>query len=81
VDSGWLPADHQIGQTGATVRPDLYIACGVSGAVQHWVGVSEARTIIAINTDKAAPIMRHAHYRIVGDVNAVLPKLLKTLKA
>ena len=80
VDAGWLPADHQIGQTGATVRPDLYIACGVSGAVQHWVGISEARTIIAINTDKAAPIMRHAHYRIIGDVNAVLPKLVKVLK-
>ncbi len=81
IDAGWLPADHQIGQTGATVRPDLYIACGVSGAVQHWVGISEARTIIAINTDKSAPIFRHAHYRVVGDVNAVLPKLIKASKS
>lgn len=81
VDAGWLPADHQIGQTGATVRPELYIACGVSGAVQHWVGISEARTIIAINTDKNAPLMKRAHYRITGDVNAVVPKLLKVLGA
>jgi electron transfer flavoprotein alpha subunit len=79
VDAGWLPADHQIGQTGATVRPDLYIACGVSGAVQHWVGMSEAKTIVAINTDKGAPIMKRAHYRIAGDLNAVIPKLLKLL--
>ncbi len=79
VDAGWLPADHQIGQTGATVRPELYIACGVSGAVQHWVGISEARTIIAINTDKNAPLMKRAHYRITGDVNAVVPKLIKVL--
>jgi electron transfer flavoprotein alpha subunit len=81
VDAGWLPADHQIGQTGATVRPELYIACGISGAVQHWVGVSDSRTIIAINTDKSAPIMKRAHYRITGDVNAVVPKLLKVLGA
>ncbi|MFH0908993.1 MAG: electron transfer flavoprotein subunit alpha/FixB family protein [bacterium] len=80
VDAGWLPADHQIGQTGATVRPGLYIACGISGAVQHWVGMSESRTIVAINTDKAAPIMKRAHYRITGDVNTVVPKLIKLLK-
>jgi electron transfer flavoprotein alpha subunit len=80
VDAGWLPADHQIGQTGATVRPDLYIGCGVSGAVQHWVGMSDAKKIVAINTDKSAPIMKHAHYRITADVNAVLPKLIKLLK-
>jgi electron transfer flavoprotein alpha subunit len=79
VDAGWLPADHQIGQTGATVRPDLYIACGISGAVQHWVGISEAKKIIAVNTDKAAPIMKHAHYRVVGDLNDVVPKLVKLL--
>ena len=79
VDAGWLPADHQIGQTGATVRPDVYIACGVSGAVQHWVGISEARTIVCINTDKNAPLMKRSHYRIAGDVNAVIPKLVKAL--
>lgn len=80
VDAGWLPADHQIGQTGVTVRPEVYIACGVSGAVQHWVGISEARKIVAINSDKNAPIMKRAHYRIAGDLNAVVPKLTKLLK-
>jgi electron transfer flavoprotein alpha subunit len=80
VDAGWLPADHQIGQTGATVRPDLYIGCGVSGAVQHWVGMMDARTIIAINSDKNAPLMKRAHYRVAGDLNVVIPKLIKLLK-
>lgn len=80
VDAGWLPADHQIGQTGATVRPDVYIACGVSGAVQHWVGMMDSRTIIAINTDKNAPMMKRAHYRVAGDLNAVIPKMVKLVK-
>ena len=79
VDAGWLAADHQIGQTGATVRPDVYIACGISGAVQHWVGISEARKIVAINIDKNAPLMKRAHYRIAGDLNEVVPKLTKLL--
>lgn len=79
VDAGWLPADHQIGQTGATVRPDLYIACGISGAVQHWVGMMDARTIVSINSDKNAPMMKRAHYRIAGDLNVVIPKLVKLL--
>lgn len=79
VDAGWLPADHQIGQTGATVRPDLYLACGISGAVQHWVGMMDARTIVSINTDKNAPLMKRAHYRITGDLNVVIPKLMKLL--
>jgi electron transfer flavoprotein alpha subunit len=81
VDAGWLPADHQIGQTGATVRPDVYIACGISGAVQHWVGMMDSRKIVAINTDKNAPLMKRAHYRVAGDLNAVIPKLVKILKA
>lgn len=79
VDAGWLPADHQIGQTGATVRPDLYIACGISGAVQHWVGMMDSKTIVAINSDKNAPLMKRAHYRIAGDLNVVIPKLLKLM--
>lgn len=81
VDAGWLPADHQIGQTGATVRPDVYIACGISGAVQHRVGMMDARNIVAINTDKNAPIFKMAHYKVVGDLNAVVPKLVKLLNA
>ncbi len=79
VDAGWLPADHQIGQTGATVRPDLYIACGISGAVQHRVGMMDARKIIAINTDANAAIFKVAHYQIVGDLKVVIPKLIKVL--
>jgi electron transfer flavoprotein alpha subunit len=79
VDAGWLPADHQIGQTGATVRPDLYIACGISGAVQHWVGMMDSRTIVSINSDKNAPLMKRAHYRIAGDLNVVIPKLIKLM--
>jgi electron transfer flavoprotein alpha subunit len=79
VDAGWLPADHQIGQTGATVRPDLYIACGISGAVQHRVGMLDARKIIAINTDAGAPIFKIAHYQVVGDLKVVVPKLIKVM--
>jgi electron transfer flavoprotein alpha subunit len=81
VDAGWLPADHQIGQTGATVRPEVYIACGISGAVQHRVGMMDARKIVAINSDGNAPIFRIAHYKIVGDLKVVVPKLVKLLKA
>ncbi len=80
VDAGWLAADHQIGQTGATVRPALYIACGISGAVQHRVGMQDSAKIIAINTDPNAPIFRIAHYKIVGDVKTVVPKLVKVIQ-
>ena len=77
--AGWRSHTDQIGQTGTKIAPEIYIACGISGAVQHRVGMIDARTIIAINTDKAAPIFRFAHYRINGDLNEVVPKLVKLL--
>jgi electron transfer flavoprotein alpha subunit len=79
VDAGWVSAERQVGQTGVTVRPKLYVACGVSGAVQHRVGMMDSSIIVAINTDAAAPIFKIAHYRLLGDVKAVIPKLLKLL--
>ncbi len=81
VDAGWASAERQIGQTGVTVKPSLYVACGISGAVQHSVGIRDAKTIVAINSDAGAPIFRMAHYRIVGDLNTVVPKLVELLDA
>jgi len=80
VDSGILDKDHQVGQTGITVRPNLYIACGISGQIQHRAGMSEAKRIIAINKDPNAPIFAIAHYGIVGDVKDVLTKMIKAYK-
>jgi electron transfer flavoprotein alpha subunit len=80
VDAGFIPHERQIGQTGVTVRPHLYIACGISGAVQHRAGMEESAMIISINKDKEAPINNIADYAIIGDVGDVIPKMIKYYK-
>jgi electron transfer flavoprotein alpha subunit len=80
VDAGYISHEHQVGQTGVTVRPKLYIACGISGAVQHRAGMDQSSKIIAINTDPNAPIFEIAHYKIVGDLRKVIPQMIRAYR-
>jgi electron transfer flavoprotein alpha subunit len=77
---GWRPHHEQVGQTGSKISPQLYIACGISGAIQHWVGCSSAQTILAVNTDAEAPMVTKAHYAVIGDLHEVVPAINAEIK-
>jgi len=77
---GWRPHHEQVGQTGSRVSPDLYVACGISGAIQHWSGMASSKTILAINTDADAPMVTKAHYAVIGDMHEIVPAINEELK-
>ena len=77
---GWRPHHEQVGQTGSRVAPDLYVACGISGAIQHWAGMSSLKTILAINTDPDAPMVTKAHYAVIGDLHEIVPAVNEELR-
>ena len=77
---GWRPHHEQVGQTGSRISPELYIPCGISGAIQHWAGCSSSKTILAINTDAEAPMVTKAHYAVIGDMHQVVPAVVEELK-